>query len=749
MKRGALAICLGLDSGTHVWRVAAIWSTVTALQGTTQMDYDAYDEWNFLGRMLMDENAEPTNLPLSLIKSITNNFSDDLKIGDGGFSTVYMGLLRNGIVAVKKMTADSYEMNEKLFKQELHSLMTARHKNIVRLLGYCFDTQGRFINWNGKNILADEQHRFLCFEFLPEGSLDKYISGAAEGLEWMTRYRMIKGICEGLHYLHQKKIVHSDLKPQNILLDNHMVPKVADFGLSRRFNEKQTREITSHVFGSMAYMAPESHDGLITFKSDIYSLGVTIIELLTGKKGCPEIEDVLQGWSTRMETSIGDAWLKPVRECAEIGIECIDPNPAKRPDTQCIIERLAEMECRYGSMKTDLFISAATNNAFANYNMENRGIGLLEDILDGRDEPSNLKLPLLELVTKNFSSDYKIGHGGCGEVYKGVLPNGKLVAVKRLFKNHTVDEKMFDQEVKSMMMVKHKNIVRLLGYCSDTQGKVVPMNLKVIMAEERERLLCFEYISNGSLGSHLTDELRGLDWCARYQIVKGICEGLQHLHKDKGIVHMDLKPDNILMDDNMVPKITDFGLARADGNTHTMSTQRFFSPGYCAPEYLNRGKMSNKSDIYSLGIIIREIVTGSKEKPNINKLSLCLEHMLAIEPLDIRFPFVLDKEISCSLELTNDTDEHIAFMVSTTSLLPCRTQPQKDIIPPRSKCCVTIAVQALKDLWNEHSEEFYVHSTRVDGILTAKDITAGMFDEEEGKVVDEVILPVVFDAPPP
>ncbi|TVU26834.1 hypothetical protein EJB05_29399, partial [Eragrostis curvula] len=453
--------------------------------------------------------------------------------------------------------------------------------------------------------------------------------------------------------------------------------------------------------------------------------------------------------------------------------------------------------------------------------MEHRGTGLLEDILDGRDEPSNLKLPLLELITKNFSSDHKIGHGGCGEVYKGVLPNGKLVAVKRLFKNRTVDEKMFDQEVKSMMMVKHQNIVRFLGYCSDTQGKVVPMNSKVIMAEERERLLCFEYISKGSLGKHLTDELGGLDWCERYQIVKGICEGLQHLHKDKCIVHMDLKPDNILMDDNMVPKIADFGLARTDGNTHTMSTQRLFSQGYCAPEYLNKGKMSNKSDIYSLGMIIREIVTGSKDKPNINKvlgrwrhrwnkssehiplwheqvrkclelalecthekptrrpyiwdivqglheidnmndkargdtesaceeLSSCLEHMLGIEPLDIHFPFALDKEISCSVELTNDTDDYIAFMVTTTSLPPYRTQPQRDIIPPRSKCCVTITVEAPeKALLNKHSEEVCVQSTRVDGTLTTKDITADMFDEEKGHVVDEVNLPVVFHAPPP
>ncbi|GJN28263.1 hypothetical protein PR202_gb16368 [Eleusine coracana subsp. coracana] len=289
------------------------------------------------------------------------------------------------------------------------------------------------------------------------------------------------------------------------------------------------------------------------------------------------------------------------------------------------------------------------------YNMRYEELNCLERILDGRDEPKNLKLPLLELITENFSSGNKVGRGGCGE---GILPNGRFVAVKRLFKSHTIDEKMFNQEVKSMLVAKHRNIVRFLGYCSDTQGKAIPMEGDHHMAEERES-------------------------------------------------------------------------------------------GYCAPEYLHQGKMSNKSDIYSLGIIIGQVVTGSKEKPDVTKLSPCLEHMLGVEPLEIHFPLALDKEISCSVELTNDTDDYIAFMVSTTSLLQFRTQPKKDIIPPRSKCCVIIAVQAQENAPLNYQTDFYVHSTTVDETLTAKDITDELFDEEEGHVVDEVNLPVVFDVLPP
>ncbi|KAK3119799.1 hypothetical protein QOZ80_9AG0675410 [Eleusine coracana subsp. coracana] len=243
-----------------------------------------------LESMLLDASVKPTYMPLPLLTSITNNFSNDRQIGSGGFAVVYKGLLRNGIVAVKKLT-QTLDVHETKFHQEVDSLMRVKHKNIVRFLGYCSDTQGKVWKLGRKNVMAEERQRFLCFEFLPKGSLDKKISDATQGLEWVTRYQIIKGICDGLHYLHHQKIVHLDLKPANILLDHYMMPKIADFGLSKCFDEKQTRAMTSNIFGSQGYMAPEFYGGLITFKSDIYSLGVIIIEILTGQKGYPEIEN--------------------------------------------------------------------------------------------------------------------------------------------------------------------------------------------------------------------------------------------------------------------------------------------------------------------------------------------------------------------------------------------------------------------------------------------------------------------------
>lgn len=304
------------------------------------MDRQAITSQSELEHILLDEGAEPKALPLSLLEHITSSFSDEKEIGDGGFARVYKGVLDNGTVAVKKLFG-TVDLDEKKFSEEIRCLMKAKHKNIVRFLGYCSDTQGEMVDCEGKLVLADVRKRLLCFEYLPKGSLDKQITDASFGLEWSKRYQIISGICDGLYYLHQNHIVHMDLKPANILLDDNMMPKIADFGLSRCFDEKQSRAITSNMLGTIGYLAPEFYARRqITFKLDIYSLGMIIIEILTGEKGYADIDNVLERWRSRLDKSQEDKQLVQVRVCTEIAIECTDFNPAKRPDAHHIIDRL-------------------------------------------------------------------------------------------------------------------------------------------------------------------------------------------------------------------------------------------------------------------------------------------------------------------------------------------------------------------------------------------------------------------------
>ncbi|XP_066336798.1 uncharacterized protein [Miscanthus floridulus] len=232
-----------------------------------------------------------------------------------------------------------------------------------------------------------------------------------------------------------------------------------------------------------------------------------------------------------------------------------------------------------------------------------------------------LELPLqyLKDITDNFSSDREIGRGGFGVVYKGIeFPSGVEIAVKKLRRILGVQDKQFKNEVNHLARVNHDNIVKLIGYCDETKERPVydEDRHKYVLAEVQEKLLCYEYLSNGSLDNIICDESGRLDWQKRYKIITGICQGLRFLHEglDTSIIHMDLKPSNILLDANMRPKIADFGLSRlfSEEQTRTYTMHLMGSIGYMAPEYYHKGEISTKSDIYSLGILILEVVTGER-----------------------------------------------------------------------------------------------------------------------------------------
>ncbi|XP_047307899.1 probable receptor-like protein kinase At3g17420 [Impatiens glandulifera] len=206
----------------------------------------------------------------------------------------------------------------------------------------------------------------------------------------------------------------------------------------------------------------------------------------------------------------------------------------------------------------------------------------------------------LETATKRFSKENVIGEGGYGVVYSGHLINGTPVAVKRLLNNLGQAEKEFRVEVEAIGNVRHKNLVRLLGYC----------------IEGTHRLLVYEYVNNGNLEQWLHGAMsnRGyLTWEARIKALLGTAKALSYLHEaiEPKVVHRDIKSSNILIDDDFNAKISDFGLAKLllAGKSH-VSTRVMGTFGYVAPEYANSGRLNEKSDVYSFGVVLLETITG-------------------------------------------------------------------------------------------------------------------------------------------
>ncbi|TKW06779.1 hypothetical protein SEVIR_7G262900v4 [Setaria viridis] len=223
------------------------------------------------------------------------------------------------------------------------------------------------------------------------------------------------------------------------------------------------------------------------------------------------------------------------------------------------------------------------------------------------DGNNNVELPYISfkdlvVATDNFSDSNMLGKGGFGKVYKGFLDGTKEVAIKRLSKGSGQGTEEFRNEVVLIAKLQHKNLVKLLGCC----------------IHEDEKLLVYEYLPNKSLDKYLFDSARKtkLQWQTRYKIIQGIARGILYLHQDSRltIIHRDLKASNILLDKEMIPKISDFGMARIfGGDQHPANTNRVVGTyGYMSREYAMEGAFSVKSDTYSFGVLLLEIVSGLK-----------------------------------------------------------------------------------------------------------------------------------------
>lgn len=283
----------------------------------------------------------------SQLAAATNNFSPQNEIGRGGFGAVYKGQMHDGLeVAIKRCFASGSDtdLDKQLqeFQTEVELLKKLHHKNIVELLGYC----------------TEQGERILVYEYIVNGSMDKYIYGMGRGLilGWSTRIRIIKGIAQGIIYLHEKcgaPIVHGDIKSNNILLDSNLNPKITDFATARVITPGAEVERTDTLRGTIGYFTLEYlTERIYSIKSDVYSFGVVLIEIIAGKR---RVLFPREGHSTYIHEYARELWtegrsielidprlpseahINEILRCIQIGLLCVEKNRCDRPSLSDVL----------------------------------------------------------------------------------------------------------------------------------------------------------------------------------------------------------------------------------------------------------------------------------------------------------------------------------------------------------------------------------------------------------------------------
>ncbi|KAJ0874376.1 putative protein kinase RLK-Pelle-DLSV family [Helianthus annuus] len=547
------------------------------------------------------ENLEHLKIPLTDIVLATKNFTKRY-LGSGTYGRVYRAELELSIeekgehskkwrtVAIKCIREDKH--GKEGFIAEIELLTRCKHDNIVSLLGFCDE---------GNEMI-------LVYEHASNSSLDNYLgyTNKSTNLTWVQRIKICIDIARGLNYLHtrvedEQRIVHRDIKSGNILLGKNWVAKIADFGLSRfhHKNEQAKTLYTENVAGTKEYLCPEyMKTGRLKRAIDIYSFGVVLFEILSGK--------LANDPTYIAEDEYGIAHV--ARRCFEENTihEMVDPKIMEEVDE---LKSTLHKGPNQDSLGTFLEVAyrcvaiAQDERPTANDILQE-----LEKALSFQENSKdNLQMSFeeIKLATQDFHPENIIGGGGFGKVFKGEVTHGgqrTTVVAKRLDRSQGQGELHFLTELEILFEYKHENIIGLEGYCN----------------ENDEKIIVYEHASNRSLDQCLDN--KSLTWTKRLKICIDVARGLAFLHggapTKEMVIHRDIKSANILLNADWKAKISDFGLSAITAINQEVVSKLVGTLGYVDPVYEITGFFTEKSDIYSLGVVLFEIFYGKLLVPN-------------------------------------------------------------------------------------------------------------------------------------
>ncbi|MFS7995246.1 putative protein kinase RLK-Pelle-CrRLK1L-1 family [Helianthus anomalus] len=556
------------------------------------------------------------------IQVATNNFDESLVVGHGGFGKVYRGTITSGEsvldAAIKRLESTSGQGAAE-FWAEVEMLSKLRHHNLVSLIGYCND---------GKEFI-------LVYEYMPNGTLSDRLHKCRLPLTWLRRLKISIGAARGLEYLHtgagrRQGVVHRDVKSSNILLDRSWASKVSDFGLSKIVQTNQTfTHVSTLVKGTFGYLDPDYFQtGRLTRKSDVYAFGVILFELLCGRKAVDtSLDEEQMGLARWAQDSIKEGRLKQivdydlrgrisfkcVKEFAQLARQCLHSNPKKRPTMSEVVVGLESIlalhEKSNNTLDRKIFGLRLPAFGFPSSH-ENSVVGKsltsIESYLytvGGEDHIlRRFDFGTINVATENFSTSNMLSEDYYGVMYKGKLQNGQDIAIVGPYPHEKI--KLCMNEVSILVKVEHQNLAQLLGWC--IEGTNV-----YLLYDIPQNYTTLRYV--------LSDHNRApLDWDERYRILLGVARALLYLHKHAPIrvLHCDVKPGNILLDEGLEPKLHGFYIAVSAPNNETDCIELdvvIGTMGYMAPEFRRNVNVSTKADVFSFGVLVLQTITGRKQ----------------------------------------------------------------------------------------------------------------------------------------